>query len=59
LKLSATPPRTRHAPPLLGEHGGQVLADWLGWDDARVAAAQADGALGPAPELRGTGPAKG
>ena len=59
LKLSATPPRTRHAPPLLGEHGRQVLADWLGWDDARVAAAQADGALGPAPELRGTGPAKG
>ncbi len=55
LKLSATPPSTRRAPPLLGEHGAQVLADWLGWDAARIAAACAEGALGPAPEPGGTG----
>lgn len=47
LKLSGTPPRTRHAPPLLGQHVAEILADWLGWDAARVAAARAAGALGP------------
>ncbi len=47
LKLSATPPRTRHAPPLLGQHEVEVLADWLGWSPERVAAARAAGALGP------------
>ncbi len=47
LKLSATPPRTRHAPPLLGQHESEVLGDWLGWDAERIAAARTAGALGP------------
>jgi crotonobetainyl-CoA:carnitine CoA-transferase CaiB-like acyl-CoA transferase len=38
LKLSVTPPRTRSAPPLLGQHSDEVLRDWLAWDDARIAA---------------------
>ncbi|MBT5667482.1 MAG: CoA transferase [Rhodospirillaceae bacterium] len=24
------------APPLLGQHGAEVLSDWLGWDDAQI-----------------------
>jgi crotonobetainyl-CoA:carnitine CoA-transferase CaiB-like acyl-CoA transferase len=47
LKLSATPARIRHAPPLLDQHRDAVLADWLGWDATRVAEARAAGALGP------------
>ncbi len=47
LKLSATPPRTRQAPPLLGQHEAEVLSDWLGWNPDRIAAARAAGALGP------------
>ncbi|WP_428421657.1 CaiB/BaiF CoA transferase family protein [Methylibium sp.] len=46
LKLSATPARTRRPPPLLGQHSAEVLADWLGWDAQRVAAARLQGALG-------------
>lgn len=46
LKLSATPARTRHAPPRLDQHGDAVLADWLGWEADRIAAARAAGALG-------------
>lgn len=30
IRLSGTPVRYRQAPPRLGEHSGQVLADWLG-----------------------------
>lgn len=41
LKLSATPPRTELAPPLLGQHTAQVLGELLGWDEARVAALRA------------------
>lgn len=48
LKLSATPARTRRAPPLLNADADTVLADWLGWDAERTAAARASGALGPA-----------
>ncbi len=48
LKLSATPARTRLAPPLLGQQADAVLSDWLGWDAARRAAARDTGALGPA-----------
>ena len=51
LKLSATPPVTRRAPPLLGQHSDEVLRDWLGWDAARIAAARTAGALGPALNL--------
>jgi crotonobetainyl-CoA:carnitine CoA-transferase CaiB-like acyl-CoA transferase len=46
LKLSATPTLTHLAPPLLGQHTSQVLADWLGWEDQRIHAARASGALG-------------
>jgi crotonobetainyl-CoA:carnitine CoA-transferase CaiB-like acyl-CoA transferase len=46
LKLSATPARTRLAPPLLGQHTSQVLADWLGWESQRIHAVQYSGALG-------------
>jgi len=46
LKLSATPTLTHLAPPLLGQHTSQVLADWLGWEALRIHAAQASGALG-------------
>jgi crotonobetainyl-CoA:carnitine CoA-transferase CaiB-like acyl-CoA transferase len=34
--------------PTVGEHTEQVLRDVLGWDDARIAAARAAGALGAA-----------
>lgn len=47
LKLSATPTRTRLAPPLLGEHDEAVLIDWLGWGDEDVVRIRATGALGP------------
>jgi len=46
MKLSRTPPRTRLTPPLLGQHGAEVLSDWLGWDAERLAQARADGAFG-------------
>jgi crotonobetainyl-CoA:carnitine CoA-transferase CaiB-like acyl-CoA transferase len=45
LKLSATPARTRCAPPLLGQHTDEVLRDWLGWDAARIADLRSSGAL--------------
>ncbi|MGA0612287.1 CaiB/BaiF CoA transferase family protein [Caldimonas sp. KR1-144] len=48
MKLSRTPPRTRRAPPLLDQHGAEVLADWLAWDAERFAEARAAGAFGPA-----------
>ncbi|MEQ9814287.1 MAG: CaiB/BaiF CoA-transferase family protein [Azospirillaceae bacterium] len=32
IKMSATPPAYRHAPPACGENGNAVLADWLGGD---------------------------
>jgi crotonobetainyl-CoA:carnitine CoA-transferase CaiB-like acyl-CoA transferase len=37
LKLSATPVRTDHVPPLLGQHTEQVLREVLGFDDERIA----------------------
>jgi crotonobetainyl-CoA:carnitine CoA-transferase CaiB-like acyl-CoA transferase len=37
LKLSATPPRTDHPPPLLGQHTDEVLREVLHCDDARLA----------------------
>jgi crotonobetainyl-CoA:carnitine CoA-transferase CaiB-like acyl-CoA transferase len=30
MRLSATPVAYRQAPPALGEHTAEVLADWLG-----------------------------
>ncbi|MFO6420508.1 CaiB/BaiF CoA transferase family protein [Hylemonella sp. W303a] len=44
LRLAATPPVLRHAPPLLGEHTYQVLAE-LGLDAARIAALRQAGVV--------------
>ncbi len=45
IRLSATPVDYRRAPPMLGEHTGEVLADWLGMDPEAVAAARGRGVL--------------
>lgn len=45
LKMSATPARTRAAPPMLGQHTEEVLRDWLGWDTDRIADLRRNGAL--------------
>jgi formyl-CoA transferase len=44
LRLAATPPVLRNAPPLLGEHTEQVLAE-LGLDAARIAALRQAGVV--------------
>jgi crotonobetainyl-CoA:carnitine CoA-transferase CaiB-like acyl-CoA transferase len=36
MKLSATPVRADLPPPLLGQHTDEVLAEWLGYDEARI-----------------------
>jgi glutaryl-CoA transferase len=36
MKLSATPVRYENAPPLLGEHTGDVLRELLGMDEAEI-----------------------
>ncbi|MGR3909931.1 CaiB/BaiF CoA-transferase family protein [Burkholderia sp. SR8] len=38
IRMSATPPDARTAPPLLGAQTEEVLRDMLGYDDARIAA---------------------
>jgi len=40
VKMSATPPSYRLAPPRVGEHTREVLREWLGYDDEAIAAAQ-------------------
>ncbi|MBE7521622.1 MAG: CoA transferase [Burkholderiales bacterium] len=45
IRLSATPVDYRRAPPMLGEHTGEVLADWLGMDAGAVGAARGRGVL--------------
>ncbi len=48
MKLSATPVQLRRAPPLLGQHTDEVLAE-LGLSPDETAALRAQGVLGPAP----------
>ncbi|MGN6315200.1 CaiB/BaiF CoA transferase family protein [Trinickia sp.] len=38
IRMSATPPEVRSAPPTLGEHTEAVLRDVLGYDEAAIAA---------------------
>lgn len=45
LKLGGTPVVEPVAPPLLGEHGDQVLSDVLGLDAAAIAALRSSGAI--------------
>ncbi|HEY0879248.1 MAG TPA: CaiB/BaiF CoA-transferase family protein, partial [Zeimonas sp.] len=40
MRMSATPPSYRRAPPRVGEHTGEVLREVLGYDDDAIRAAQ-------------------
>ncbi|MBK6471636.1 MAG: CoA transferase [Betaproteobacteria bacterium] len=51
MKLSATPVQVRRAPPLLGQHTDEVLAE-LGLSPDETAALRAQGVLGPQPPAR-------
>jgi len=44
-KLSATPADYRFAPPRVGEHSHEILADWLGLDAERLASLEQKGAI--------------
>jgi crotonobetainyl-CoA:carnitine CoA-transferase CaiB-like acyl-CoA transferase len=46
VKLSETPGRVRESAPLLGQHTDQVLREYLGLDDAAIAALRQAGAIG-------------
>jgi crotonobetainyl-CoA:carnitine CoA-transferase CaiB-like acyl-CoA transferase len=45
IKMSATPPEYRHAPPTLGQHTGEVLGELLEMGEAEIAALRKDGVL--------------
>ena len=45
IKMSATPPEYRHAPPTLGQHTGEVLGELLEMDQAEIAALRKDGVV--------------
>lgn len=45
IKMSATPPQTRLAPPQLGEHTAELLHELLGIDAETLATYRADGVL--------------
>ena len=45
IRLSGSPVAYRSAPPRLGEHTGEVLADWLGLDPAAVASLHGAGVV--------------
>ena len=49
-KMSATPPEVRWHAPLLGEHNEQVFGELLGMDADTIAALEADGVSGTAPQ---------
>ncbi len=37
VKMRATPPQARLAPPTLGQHTDEVLVEWLGYNAATLA----------------------
>lgn len=45
MRFSETPVEYRRPPPLLGEHSGEVLAEWLGLDETEIEALRASGAI--------------
>ncbi|AOJ88333.1 CoA-transferase [Burkholderia sp. MSMB0856] len=45
IRMSATPPDARTAPPLLGAQTEDILRDMLGYDEARIAALKAKQAI--------------
>lgn len=45
VRLSDTPNDIRRPPPSIGQHSAEILADWLGFDGARVAALEKDGVI--------------
>ena len=49
VRFDDTPAAVRRRPPLLGEHGDEILRDVVGLDDEAIAALRASGALGTAP----------
>lgn len=48
LRLSATPPSIRSAPPRLGADTDSAMREWTGWDERRLEDARAAGAFGMA-----------
>jgi crotonobetainyl-CoA:carnitine CoA-transferase CaiB-like acyl-CoA transferase len=44
-KLSQTPAGPRRRPPLLGEHGAEVLTEMLGMSETQIAALRSDGVV--------------
>ncbi len=44
--FSETPVRYDRAPPLLGEHTGEVLREWLGYSDVKIEELRAASAIG-------------
>jgi crotonobetainyl-CoA:carnitine CoA-transferase CaiB-like acyl-CoA transferase len=46
LRLSETPVKYRHHPPLLGQHTDEVLRDVLGYDADKIAGLRESGAIG-------------
>ncbi len=44
-RFSATPVSYRRAPPLLGQHSAEILADWLGYSAGKVAHLKSVGAI--------------
>ena len=45
LKMSVTPPQYRKAPPVLGQHTDEVLAEMLGLDETEIAGLKAAGTI--------------